>query len=1112
MLGIAPKAAGPSAAQEQPNLNATAASSGASTRPSAAVSASTTTTTTPALSLPSLNALFAHRLRTQPDTPVVCIPAPSQQPGADLVYDEYSYRQLDRLVCRLAAQYSPRLPPRRLGQPTQCVAFIASSSFDFIINEMALSRLGYSVFFLSVNNSVAAQVHLVKATNVGRILYSPDQRASAEQVAQQLPGVEIEAWIGLGDLSPGTDDAHDEQQHRIASHWSHADESSETAFIVHSSGSTGFPKPIYITHKASVANVSNSFRKDAFGAAPLFHNYSHASLWRAIYAGTRFYVLNAAVLQADLLVRAMRGASVKQFYAVPYLLKMLAEHPDGLDVLRKLDLVTFAGSACPSEIGNHLVANGVKLVALYGATEVGQLMTSFRDFDSDPDWDFVRLNPAFRPYAAFEGVGADGGAPYELIVKPGWHAMTKTNRPDGSYATSDLFEPHPSIPDAYRFVGRSDDTLVHYNGEKTNPVPIELAIRSSPLVADCLVFGAGRAQAGVLIIPSPAAHREGQTELELRDSMLDAVAVANAEAPSHSRIVPEMIKVLPFGSKFTSADKGSLIRAKATQAFAAEIDQVYQDYDTGRVLGVDDSDKVALESEQQALEIVAEVVGIDGAAPGDDLIALGLDSLGATRVRNTLQARLQLPAQLGTNVVFENPTIAKLAHHVFALATNQQIDGGADVQAAQLQAMDTLYDECRGMINGPASGSAVAATAATKGEPVTVVLTGSTGSLGAHIVNQLAQLSSVARIVCLNRASSDEDAVRRTEASLKVRALPDLAEIQSQSSGVKVEAYASDLSRADLGLAPSLLSTLQSTPGLVVIHNGWPVNFNMSVESFRPALVSAVHLINLSLQSGGRFLFSSSVSAATRRRGSQVVETISEDVRDAQEMGYARSKWIVERLCGHVNRLGGAALVLRIGQMIGDSERGVWNETEAISLMIKSGQTVGCLPALSESVSWLPVDHAGWIIANLAAASRADRGQGVVAEDEQPEVVHVLNPSLTPFTQILEYLGPLASSVVPVDEWLDRLAQSNPDVTVNPTYKLLGFFTEKYRPSAESLRQFESEEGRGRRDAKVWQTSRLQSLFKGFGMEAELAQRSAPVSKQTVDRILAVWRSTGFLQ
>lgn len=51
--------------------------------------------------------------------------------------------------------------------------------------------------------------------------------------------------------------------------------------------------------------------------------------------------------------------------------------------------------------------------------------------------------------------------------------------------------------------------------------------------------------------------------------------------------------------------------------------------------------------------------------------------------------------------------------------------------------------------------------------------------------------------------------------------------------------------------------------------------------------------------------------------------------------------------------------------VVGDSHAGVWNETEAISLMIKSAKTLGCAPELEEKLSWLPVDYAAAAIDQL---------------------------------------------------------------------------------------------------------------------------------------------------
>ena len=66
-------------------------------------------------------------------------------------------------------------------------------------------------------------------------------------------------------------------------------------------------------------------------------------------------------------------------------------------------------------------------------------------------------------------------------------------------------------------------------------------------------------------------------------------------------------------------------------------------------------------------------------------------------------------------------------------------------------------------------------------------------------------------------------------------------------------------------------------------------------------------------------------------------------------MGYARSKLVAERIVqAAAETTGMTAKVFRVGQIVGDTERGIWNTTEAIPLMIQSAKTIGALPALEE--------------------------------------------------------------------------------------------------------------------------------------------------------------------
>ena len=100
--------------------------------------------------------------------------------------------------------------------------------------------------------------------------------------------------------------------------------------------------------------------------------------------------------------------------------------------------------------------------------QTGALLNSKRDFATDKSWNWLRATGHILSYMAMEPRGANT---YEMVVKDGWPPKIETNRPDGSYATKDLFIRHEEKGDGnwYKYCGRLDDTLVQVLGEKTNP-------------------------------------------------------------------------------------------------------------------------------------------------------------------------------------------------------------------------------------------------------------------------------------------------------------------------------------------------------------------------------------------------------------------------------------------------------------------------------------------------------------------------------------------------------------------------------------------------------------------------------------------------------------------
>ena len=175
------------------------------------------------------------------------------------------------------------------------------------------------------------------------------------------------------------------------------------------------------------------------------------------------------------------------------------------------------------------------------------------------------------------------------------------------------------------------------NGEKTNPIPIELKLRSSPYIADAIVFGSARTQIGALILPTESAQYFSREEFAQR--VASAVGLANVEAPSHSQLSTEALAFLPYGTPIPRSDKGFILRAKVYKEFEKVIEKVYERLEGEAGL----EGRRRVEGEVEARAAVRELIGrtiekpIDYLDDDTDLFGFGLDSLQSTRVRNALQ-------------------------------------------------------------------------------------------------------------------------------------------------------------------------------------------------------------------------------------------------------------------------------------------------------------------------------------------------------------------------------------------------------------------------------------------------------------------------------------------
>lgn len=864
--------------------------------------------------------------------------------------------------------------------------------------------------------------------------------------------------------------------------------SDDIAYLFHTSGtSSGLPKPIPQSHFAAVGvlpRLPGGGSAATFSTTPLYHG-GIADCFRAWASGATIHLFpGTQPITAANVRRAVALANrylanacpVKYFTSVPYILQMLGGDPadpednSGLQLLQEMDLVGVGGAALPASVGESLASRNVNLVSRFGSAECGFLLSSHRDYSTDREWSYLRADSSLQPdYYDFEPQVTEDGQPslFEFIVKPKWPHRGKTNRPDGSFATSDLFERHPSITNAWRYHSRADAQITLLNGKKFDPAPVEGELLASEtgkrVLSDAMIFGTGREMPGVLLFPKPG-HSSASDD-QIIEELWPTVEQMNEETQSHARLAKSsMVLVKREGGEIPQlpkSSKGTILRGQAEKMFAEEIERA-DDHNpelNGKRTRIPDS-KVMSELGRLFDDVTGRHID-----PQADLFAQGVDSLACSRLRKTISKACFADSDitLPLNVIYDQGSIERLSKYILRCrVSGTAVPDGLNEEDPDEQLMLDLVEQYRREIHAPAGSF-------DHQKDRVVVLTGATGALGAHILEILLQDSNVARVYCLVRAESSEQASERILASLRSR---DLAMPSSEvGKGSKLVSLACSLQNDKLGLAGSEWESLAGEATLM-IHSAWSVNFSLKLRSFQDQLSGLTNLLelrNATRSSAARLVFiSSTASVVSAAKGDRPIsETLSSDPDDASPLGYSRSKWVAENILASARVSGSFAtpipsstsglpspgigeertpiIIIRVGQLCGNSRTGAWNATEAYPIMLSSARISGCLPDLrNEALSWLPVDTAARSVLEIATSPpdppEPPRAPGQRYSQSRSQhlhktpVYHVVNPHQEPeWGDMLGWIcggdsgdqnGHAEVSVVPAPEWIDRLERA----------------------------------------------------------------------------------------
>lgn len=332
---------------------------------------------------------------------------------------------------------------------------------------------------------------------------------------------------------------------------------------------------------------------------------------------------------------------------------------------------------------------------------------------------------------------------------------------------------------------------------------------------------------------------------------------------------------------------------------------------------------------------------------------------------------------------------------------------------------------------------------------MTIVLTGSTGSLGNYLLDALIRDPKVERVICLNRSS---DAEQRQWKSHRIRGL------STELGPPKVEFLQCDVAKDFLGLSEAIYRYL-SMEVTHIIHNAWPVDFNRAFASFEPQIRGVKQFVDFATRCtyDVTLFFVSSISVVARwgaMPGSRerVPEKVIEDWRVAS-MGYGQSKLVSERLLAEASRTTGVkTAICRVGQVGGPVLRGKmgqWNKQEWLPSLIASSKYLRVLPRTLgplDNIDWVPVDILAKIVVDLLTGQTENSQRKTKSRNSTNAVYHIVNPNISSWYSLLpavvKHLGG-DLRVVEFREWVEMLQKSMSGTTnyeLNPAAKLFDFY------------------------------------------------------------------------
>ncbi|KAH8886201.1 acetyl-CoA synthetase-like protein [Thozetella sp. PMI_491] len=513
-------------------------------------------------------------------------------------YEDITYARFAGAINRLSWTIT-----NAIGQSSafETIAYYGAGDVRYFMMQMAAAKAGYKVLFSSPLNSEDTHITLLEKLGVETVF-----SASGVDI-NRLLGRHPAANIVIPDLDDLLTGSEDVQPYPFRKKFEEAQ--FDPYLILHTSGTTGTPKPVVRNHGMDAALDAHSLLPDVEGRphaldwvdgrigqrvlvpSPPYHVIAaHMAILRSVFGGAIYIPgFRHRVPQARDICNIIEHADAEAAILTPWIMEDIARLPDSVNYIRRFAKVVMGG-ASTSAFAIDKWSQHTSVQTIWGSTEITLPPVLVNRSD---ECEYIVFDPVYSGIDFRRVEGSDhivDGRPvplYRAILTlttlsestATWHKShcitLASGPPYPELDTGDLFTPHPDAARAHyvwKFIGRTDDMVTFATGNNLYRADLERAFAGSELIRAALLVGAGHRQAVLLLELADGVFTEDATAL-----WTSAVAPVNQWAPLQGVVAKTHLALVRSGG-FIRTGKGSVIRRATESKFCKEITAIYENF------------------------------------------------------------------------------------------------------------------------------------------------------------------------------------------------------------------------------------------------------------------------------------------------------------------------------------------------------------------------------------------------------------------------------------------------------------------------------------------------------------------------------------------------------